>query len=64
MKPTFQDKIETDRGEIVKMCLVEGLEVSYYFDGDAINFSTNFPGNGIFLTQDYKVIGMNVKHYL
>lgn len=60
----MKNKIETDRGKTVKMCLVEGLDVSYYFEGDKIDFSTSIPGGGTLLTQDYKVIGMNVKHYL
>lgn len=60
----MKNKIEADSGKIIKMCLVEGPEVSYYFDGVDINFSTNIPGYGALLTQDYKVIGMNAKHYL
>ena len=60
----MKNKIEADRGGTVKMCLVEGPDVSYYFEGDTIDFSTNIPGGGTLLTQDHKVIGMNVKHYL
>jgi hypothetical protein len=46
------------------MCLVEGPKTAYYFDEDEIEFSTSIPSGGALLTQDSKVIAMNVKHYL
>ena len=60
----MKNKIEVDKGENVKMSLVEGPDVSYYFDKDEIKFSTNIPSGGTLLTQDNKVIGLNVKHHL
>ncbi|RAR73690.1 hypothetical protein [Flavobacterium aciduliphilum] len=60
----MKNKIETDRNRTIKMCLVEGPDISYYFEGDTIEFSTSIPSGGNLITQDYKVIGMNVKHYL
>ncbi len=60
----MKNKIEADRGRTIKMCLVEGPDISYYFEGDAIEFSTSIPSGGTLLTQDNKVIAMNVKHYL
>jgi hypothetical protein len=64
LSESLANKIEAERGGTIKMCLVEGPDVSYYFEGDTIDFSTNIPGGGTLLTQDHKVIGMNVKHYL
>jgi hypothetical protein len=46
------------------MCLVEVPKTAYYFDEDEIEFSTSIPSGGALLTQDSKVIAMNVKHYL
>jgi hypothetical protein len=60
----MKNKIETDKGKAVKMCLVEGPETSYYFDEYGINFSTNIPACGTLLTQDNKMIAMNVNHYI
>ena len=60
----MKNKIETDKGKAVKMCLVEGPETSYYFDEEGISFSTNIPGGGTLLTQDNKIIAMNVNHYI
>ena len=60
----MKNKIETDKGKAVKMCLVEGPETSYYFDEEGISFSTNIPGGGTLLTQDNKMIAMNVNHYI
>jgi hypothetical protein len=60
----IKNKIEAEKAKPIKMCLVEGPETSYYFDEDGIQFSTNIPGGGTLLTQDKKVIGMNVQHYL
>ena len=57
-------KIEADRNKTIRMCLVEGPETSYYFDEDEIEFSTSIPSGGTLLTQENKVIAMNVKHYL
>jgi hypothetical protein len=60
----MKNKIEADKSETVKMCLVEGPKTGYYFDENGVEFSKNIPKGGILLTQDHKVIGMNVKHYL
>jgi hypothetical protein len=60
----MKNKIETDKGKAVKMCLVEGPETSYYFDEEGISFSKNIPGGGTLLTQDNKIIAMNVNHYI
>jgi hypothetical protein len=60
----MKNKIEKEKGKPIKMCLVEGPETSYYFDEDGINFSTNIPGGGTLLSQDNKIIAMNVNHYI
>ena len=60
----MKNKIEADRGKTIKMCLVEAPQIAYYFDEDTIEFSTNIPSGGNLLTQEGKVIAMNLKHYL
>ena len=50
-----EKKIEKDKGEIIKTCLVEVPLVSYYFDEVKINFCSNIPSVGTLLVQNYKV---------
>ena len=59
-----KNKIESDRNKPCIICLVEGPETAYYFDGDTIKFNASIPSGGTLLSQDNKIIGMNVKHYL
>ena len=60
----IKDKIETDYNKHCNICLVEGPETAYYFDKYDITFSTNIPRGGTLLTQDNKILAMNVEHYL
>ncbi len=60
----IKNKIETDYNKPCSICLVEGPETAYYFDKDAITFSTSIPRGGTLLTQENKILAMNVEHYL
>ncbi len=60
----IKNKIETDYNKPCSICLVEGPETAYYFDKDAITFSTIIPRGGTLLTQENKILAMNVEHYL
>lgn len=60
----MKNKIEADKQKTIKMCLIEGPTIAYFFDENGIKFSTDIPSGGVLLTVDHKVIGMNIKHYL
>ena len=60
----IKNKIEMDKNKLCKICLVEGPNTAYYFEEDKITFSHTPPYGGTLLTQQNKVIAMNVKHYL
>lgn len=57
-------KIEADKKLDARICLVEGPEIAYYFDGDEINFTNSIPTGGILLTLQNKILTMNTDHYL
>ncbi len=58
-----KSKIEADKNREAKICLVEGPEIAYYFDGDSVTFSDKIPYGGTLVTQQNKIIAMNVDHY-
>ena len=60
----IKNKIETDKKKPCRICLVEGPDTAYYFEEDQITFSNRPPHGGTLLTQQNKVIAMNVQHYL
>jgi hypothetical protein len=60
----IKNKIETDKNKPCKICLVEGPNTAYYFEEDKITFSHTPPYGGTLLTQQNKVIAMNMQHYL
>ncbi len=47
-----------------RLSLVEGPDKAYYFEDDTITFNSSIPNGGTLLTQDEKVLAMNVKHYI
>ncbi len=47
-----------------RICLVEGPESAYYFEGDSVTFSDKIPHGGTLVTQQNKIIAMNVDHYI
>lgn len=59
-----KSKIEADKNREARICLVEGPEAAYYFEGDSITFSDKIPHGGTLVTQQNKIIAMNVDHYI
>jgi hypothetical protein len=60
----MKSKIDSDRKEPSRICLVEGPEIGYYFNENLINFNSSIPNGGTLITQQNKIIAMNVNHYL
>ena len=60
----YEAKIESDKNKQVRICLVAGSDIAYYFDGDKINFNNSIPSGGTLVTQQNKIIAMNANHYL
>jgi hypothetical protein len=56
--------MEADYQKPCTICLVEGPETAYYFDKEDIRFNINIPGGGTLITQQNKIVAMNVEHYL
>jgi hypothetical protein len=59
-----KSKIEADKNREARICLVEGPESAYYFEGDSVTFSDKIPHGGTLVTQQNKIIAMNVDHYI
>lgn len=59
-----KSKIEADKNREASICLVEGPKTAYYFDGDKVTFSEKIPYGGTLVTQQNKIIAMNVNHYI
>ena len=57
-------KLEADKNREARICLVEGPEIAYYFDGDEINFTNSIPSGGTLVTQQNNILAMNANHYL
>jgi hypothetical protein len=57
-------KLEADKKLDARICLVEGPEIAYYFDGDEINFTNVIPTGGTLVTRKNVFIAMNTDHYL
>ena len=57
-------KLEADKKLDARICLVEGPEIAYYFDGDEINFTNVIPTGGTLVTRKNVFIAMSTDHYL
>ncbi len=57
-------KIDSDRKEPMLICLVEGPEISCYFNENIINLNSSIPNGGTLIIQQIKVLAMNVNYYL
>lgn len=60
----IKSKIETSHQKPCQICLVEGPETAYYFEKDSICFNNSIPCGGTLITQQNKILAMNVDHYL
>ena len=59
-----KSKMETEKNREARICLVEGPEIGYYFDGDEVTFTKSIPSGGTLVTQQNNIIAMNAQHYL
>jgi len=59
-----KSRIEADKNRQARICLVEGPEIAYFFEESEITFSTSIPYGGTLVTQENKIIAMNVQHYI
>jgi hypothetical protein len=59
-----KEKIESDKKIQVRICLVEGEKIAYYFEGDQIKFNSNIPHGGTLVTQTQQIIGMGISHFI
>lgn len=57
-------KIESDKNREARICLVEGPEIGYFFEGDEIIFTNSIPSGGTLVTQQNDVLAMNANHYI
>lgn len=60
----MKSKIEADKNREARICLVEGPELAYNFEGDLVTFSDKIPRGGTLITQQNKIIAMNIDHYI
>lgn len=61
---TTKASIEENRNAPCILCLVEGPEIGYYFENDTVSFNKSIPSGGTLVTQENKIIALNVKHYI
>lgn len=60
----IKELIESQQKRPANVCLVEGPEMAYYLAFGKAYHSKQIPSGGSLVTQDNKVIAMNVPHYL
>ena len=59
-----KEKIEHTTQKPCHICLVEGPEKGYYFEGEKIHFKTDIPSGGNLLCLEGRIIALNTKHYI
>lgn len=59
-----KNQIEEQTKKLAKICLVEALDLAHFFDGDEIKFSSEIPSGGTLISQEGKILGMNINHYI
>ena len=57
-------KIESDKNREASICLVEGPEIGYFFEGEDVTYTNSIPYGGTLVTQQNDVIAMNANHYM
>lgn len=60
----LKNQIETEKNREARICLVEGPEIGYFFEGEEITFTNSIPYGGTLVTQQNDIIAMNTNHYL
>ena len=59
-----KNKIEANYHKPCTTCLVEGPDAPFYFVKEIIRFNSSIPSGGTLITQQNKILTMNVEHYL
>lgn len=59
-----KNQMETEKNREARICLVEGPEIGYYFEGEEVTFTNSIPYGGTLVTQQNNIIAMNANHYL
>jgi len=59
-----KSKMETEKNREARICLIEGPEICYFFEGEEVTFTNSIPFGGTLVTQQNDVIAMNANHYL
>ena len=59
-----KSKMEADKNREARICLVEGPDIAYFFEGDKVTFSNSIPYGGTLVTQQNDVLAINANHYL
>lgn len=60
----IKSKIEADKGQPVRLCLVEGENEAHYFEANSDFPSTSIPLGGTLITQAHGVIGLVSDHFI
>lgn len=58
-----KNKMETEKNREAKICLVEGPEIGYFFEGEEVTYTNSIPYGGTLVTQQNDIIAMNANHY-
>lgn len=59
-----KNKMETEKNREARICLVEGPEIGYFFEGEEVTYTNSIPYGGTLVTQQNDVLAMNANHYL
>ena len=57
-------RMESEKNREARICLVEGPEIAFYFEGNKITFNNSIPSGGTLVTQQNSILAMNVEHYI
>lgn len=60
----IKETMENREKKAIRLCLVEGKDIAYFFEGNEIKFNTSIPSGGTLVNQFKKIIAMNEEHYL
>jgi len=60
----IKHKLEKDKGQSVRLCLVEGENIAHYFEVDSDFPHTSIPKGGTLITQTHEVISIVSDHFI
>ncbi|WP_396138637.1 hypothetical protein [Flavobacterium sp.] len=59
-----KNQIEEQTKKAVKIFLVDAIDKAHFFEGDEIKFSSKIACGGTLISQEGKILGMNVNHFI